>query len=512
MSRYLFSRFFTSKTPTFISDELNGFHRAIVRRRDGTLPVIAIPLRGSDVSVMRDPHTFFDSLCGGIARAQHRIVLSSLYIGRGPDTCHILEALNAAISAHPQIQVHFLLDFLRGTRSGHRKHWRKGKKRFSFHREKVSEVKYPASSVSQILPLLIAHPHNVRVSFYHTPDLYGLLERRVPHPLNECMGVQHTKFYCFDEDVLISGANLEDNYFLNRLDRYYSFSQNRLLSDFFCGLAKSVGKFSYELQLDGTLQMNPSLSLASHDDPTFKPKAKDEIDGYVNDFVEKTLAAAAAADSLSTPTDSVALISLQMAQIGIRQDEIVTNDLLEHTATSQWRTIFTSPYFNFPPSYRDVILRSTGDVTILVAAPKANGFFFGKGLLPCIPMMYCRLLKQFFDLGQKMRPQGSLHIAEWFVDGWTYHGKGMWWIKAGDTLPSVTNVGSSNYGVRSVNRDLEAQVTIITESEELRKEMGKEVDNLLANGKAVTAETFQREDYQVKTWVGFLTRWLKTYL
>ena len=37
--------------------------------------------------------------------------------------------------------------------------------------------------------------------------------------MNESAGVQHMKAYVFDNDVVMSGANLEDNYFTDRLDR-----------------------------------------------------------------------------------------------------------------------------------------------------------------------------------------------------------------------------------------------------------------------------------------------------
>ena len=37
--------------------------------------------------------------------------------------------------------------------------------------------------------------------------------------MNESVGVQHMKAYVFDDDVVMSGANLEDNYFTDRLDR-----------------------------------------------------------------------------------------------------------------------------------------------------------------------------------------------------------------------------------------------------------------------------------------------------
>ena len=38
--------------------------------------------------------------------------------------------------------------------------------------------------------------------------------------LNELLGVYHIKYYLFDDNVIISGANLADHYFENRRDRY----------------------------------------------------------------------------------------------------------------------------------------------------------------------------------------------------------------------------------------------------------------------------------------------------
>jgi phosphatidylserine/phosphatidylglycerophosphate/cardiolipin synthase-like enzyme len=37
--------------------------------------------------------------------------------------------------------------------------------------------------------------------------------------LGEVLGVHHQKIYIFDDRVVLSGANLEQNYFLNRRDR-----------------------------------------------------------------------------------------------------------------------------------------------------------------------------------------------------------------------------------------------------------------------------------------------------
>jgi CDP-diacylglycerol--glycerol-3-phosphate 3-phosphatidyltransferase len=51
-----------------------------------------------------------------------------------------------------------------------------------------------------------------------------------------------------------------------------------------------------------------------------------------------------------------------------------------------------------------------------------------------------------------------------------YHAKGLWYAPEGGS-PSITLIGSSNLGVRSAQRDLEAQLLILTENESLRKRM-----------------------------------------
>ena len=37
--------------------------------------------------------------------------------------------------------------------------------------------------------------------------------------MNEVVGVNHLKVYLFDDDVILSGANLSNTYFTNRQDR-----------------------------------------------------------------------------------------------------------------------------------------------------------------------------------------------------------------------------------------------------------------------------------------------------
>lgn len=48
---------------------------------------------------------------------------------------------------------------------------------------------------------------------------------------------------------------------------------------------------------------------------------------------------------------------------------------------------------------------------------------------------------------------------------------GLWLYLAGSSLPSLTLIGSPNFGYRSVHRDLEAQIAIVTESRALQQQL-----------------------------------------
>jgi CDP-diacylglycerol--glycerol-3-phosphate 3-phosphatidyltransferase len=60
-------------------------------------------------------------------------------------------------------------------------------------------------SLSLLMPLYEAHPQNVRLRFFHTPLLSGLLKRVLPERAAEIAGVQHIKAYLFDDDLIMSG-------------------------------------------------------------------------------------------------------------------------------------------------------------------------------------------------------------------------------------------------------------------------------------------------------------------
>ena len=48
---------------------------------------------------------------------------------------------------------------------------------------------------------------------------------------------------------------------------------------------------------------------------------------------------------------------------------------------------------------------------------------------------------------------------------------GLWYYLEGEDHPCLTLIGSPNFGYRSVHRDLEAQIAIVTENKELQAQL-----------------------------------------
>ena len=92
-------------------------------------------------------------------------------------------------------------------------------------------------------------------------------------------------------------------------------------------------------------------------------------------------------------------------------------------------------------------------------------------------------------------------MHEYQRPGWTFHAKGIWHYLPGQTLPSATLVGSPNFGFRSVEKDLEAQITVVTTNPELRRDIDAEQDRLFAQSTPVTEETFLLPERKIPTWV-----------
>jgi CDP-diacylglycerol--glycerol-3-phosphate 3-phosphatidyltransferase len=493
------------------------------------------PINANHVSIIDTPNHFLNSILNGIQNAKQRIILSSLYLGTGKNEEKIIENLNIALQRNPNLKLTILLDYLRGNRENDKKE----------------------SSVSTLKPLIKKFGKDrVCVSLYHTPNLSGIWVDLIPHRMNEVIGVQHMKLYMFDNDLLISGANLSDWYFIDRQDRYMLIKNQCELVDFYVGLVKEVQKFSYLVNDNGSIKFN-----TKHFNQNYEPiknplKFRENANLLINNYFMKHLIqnhhdskclheekGKCNNDELSHHhhhhhNDTWIFPTIQMGQINIRNEEEMINSVIQY-ANKNCDLSITSAYFNFTKEYANSVLHSNCEsINILTASPKSNGFYGSKGLSGMIPLAYDTMEQSFFQSIHKWKRNcenknnnqqltSNIHLFEYNRNNWTFHAKGLWLSPPSNnsllsnkeqlslypSLPCLTMIGSSNFGHRSKERDLETQIVLLTKNEKLRKSLKLEKDSLFQHSYQVTHSTFENQGRSTNSiYQFFINKFVRKFL
>jgi CDP-diacylglycerol--glycerol-3-phosphate 3-phosphatidyltransferase len=174
-------------------------------------------------------------------------------------------------------------------------------------------------------------------------------------------------------------ANLSHDYFTNRQDRYIEIKNSPEVADFFHQLVSTVKTCSLQLNKSNTTTMHPSFPFHPTQDTDggkkFINEASSRLLQFLDEYINK--------QTNILPSDSkgqtwvVPLI--QMLPYGIRQDEMVTSELLASLPKDSI-LLLASGYFNLTSEYINLILNSKACCDILTAHPSANGFYKAKGV------------------------------------------------------------------------------------------------------------------------------------
>jgi len=365
---------------------------------------------------------------------------------------------------------------------------------------------------------------------FHTPNLTGIRKSIVPRRVNEGWGLQHMKLYGVDDDLILSGANLSNDYFTNRQDRYHIFSCPHI-TDYFARIHHAVCKLSFSI-------LPPSKSedraagykmIWPSDNPSPSPLKNP------NAFKEQATTTFGSLMHLSSLAPKEDAKSSTLVYPLFQFTPILTTDtstelpalrkLLSLLATPAWtgsRWTFTAGYFNTTPEIRRLLLRSalncnTG--TIITASPWANGFYKSAGVSGMLPDGYTYLSKRFLQAVSRRGLNDYITLKEWRhgtvnePGGWTYHAKGIWVTLPGEQHigPSVSVVGSSNYTKRAYGLDLEANVAIVTRDEGLMKRLGREEQWLQEYATSMSQSDYDKPERKVR-WQVRAAMWIVALL
>jgi CDP-diacylglycerol--glycerol-3-phosphate 3-phosphatidyltransferase len=353
---------------------------------------------------------------------------------------------------------------------------------------------------------------------YHTSNLNGLRKAVVPKRVNEGWGLQHMKLYGFDDEVILSGANLSVDYFTNRQDRYHLYSSKQA-TDYFSDIHHALCQLSFRCEADD----NPSgfsLSWPSDNKISLERDSKNEkVEMTVPSPLEDPAGYDKATASLfakliappstpqKPPSTSTSLYPVLILPRAHNTELPAVKYLFSQPYPRGSSYLFTAGYFNPHPSITSSLLglssarpdREPVPGTVLTASPWANGFYGSKGVSGMLPGGYTILARRFISAVNQTCPPSILRLREWRLGtvgrphGWTYHAKGLWFTLPGadDALtagPSITLIGSSNYTVRSYMLDTEAGGLLLTRDPGLQAQLAREQATLLEHTREVQAQ------------------------
>lgn len=517
----------------------------------------AFPVHSDNVRIITEPAEFYEVLLERINSANTRISLASLYLGNGKLEQQLVRAVQARLSSTPSLSVQWLLDYTRGSRQPGSS--RQVLQPLLGHANcQVSLFHTPElrGLVRRLLPqrwneivglqhmklyifddaLLISGANLSADYFTQRQDRYFLVTAasELCDFLQAVVTVvaRHSILLVADGSVTLHPQGIHHP-FLGNKRKYCEAVEADVRRLWLSEITRSVDRI---VALNTDLQqgsISEDISSSSQCSKTFplppRLRALGQTTAETNPSLVPSSAAsqvrrnlsrdATAAGSVlsSRPPDTLVFPTLQMNSFNIRYDAAVTKRLLS-SASADSLLHLASGYFNLTNAYMDCLLQSTdARCSILSAHPEANGFLGASGVAGAIPAAYTQLARSFLSRVAALGQERRLQLWEYRRSGWTFHAKGLWYTEPnstspdgrgevgdGDVLPApcLSLVGSPNFGWRSVYRDLESQLVVVTGNPELQQRLGAERAGLFGSASLVRRkETFAQPDRYVKFWV-----------
>lgn len=381
-----------------------------------------IPINGADLAIIEEPKSFFQTILNQIRRCKHRICLSSLYLGVNKNEKDLIETIYNQLDNEASLRVDIALDANRARRPDAN-----------------------GQSSLSVLSKLNSFDSRITINLIETrrKNLINGLISRIPR-WNEIVSTYHSKFLVFDDNIILTGANLSSVYFDLRKDRYLLLKNSPLLANY---LSDSL--------------LTTTTRLAA---------IRDHIYGVNKKYVEHIH------DLQLNASDTYAMPLSQFGSLGMndKEDFIV---FLDSIKTKDARLFLSSGYFNPSPKMSSILIDSA-----LVASEGANNFGTGQGLMKYIPKLYSALYKDYLDRHHEC--QMKLYNKK----DWSFHAKGLWLENLDDIYIHI--IGSSNYNNRSSFRDFESQIVILTRNKKLIKCLQEERRALWFDSCSVRDEHF----------------------
>eukprot|EP01127_Copromyxa_protea_P011489 TRINITY_DN2887_c0_g1_i2.p1 TRINITY_DN2887_c0_g1~~TRINITY_DN2887_c0_g1_i2.p1 ORF type:complete len:352 (-),score=56.92 TRINITY_DN2887_c0_g1_i2:25-1080(-) len=314
-------------------------------------------------------------------------------------------------------------------------------------------------------------------------------------------------FYLVFNELLIFRANLQDQYFTDRQDRYLHARVCPDLVSYYSNLVGVISELSFHLNSNGDVVFPEGLPRPDVQPDLWKSQARSKLLTFLENEKAATLTS-----TEQVPSSTWIFPTVQAGPLGIMQDSDITKHILDVYPNGALPDMtLTSPYFNLTSEYQKSLLDTHTKISessshekdipgtkIIVAAPSASGFYGSKGLSYWIPALYSKSLQNFVSRVTALFANKKTNITflEYDRKHWTFHAKGLWLFgKSEDVM--LTLIGSPNLSNRSVYKDLESQFLLVTRDPALIHQFQKEREEIMSDGKTPNASSWTEKDRQL---------------
>ncbi|HZX71773.1 MAG TPA: CDP-diacylglycerol--serine O-phosphatidyltransferase [Rhodanobacter sp.] len=368
-------------TPVRLARRLLPFPRRAHGVPDA-LPAFAVP--ADAITCLSDPAAFRQTLLQLIGQAIRRIVIVTLYLQDDDAGREVLEALYAAKSARPELQISVFVDW---------------------HRAQRGLIGKDKSEGNAGMYRACARRLGDGVA------IYG-----VPVQSRELFGVLHLKGFVIDDTLLYSGASLNDVYLARhgryRLDRYHLLRHAALAESMVDFIHRHIASSAAVRRLNVTRV--PSTRSLQPEIRRLRQQLQQAHYGVPSE----------------TPAPGEVAVTplLGFGRTGNTLDAV----LLALLRDTRERVILLTPYFNLPRPVRLVLgqlLRRGCRIDIMVGDKTASDFFIPPEqpftTIGLLPYLYENNLRRFARTHRRQIDAGQLNLHLWRDGDNSYHLKGL---------------------------------------------------------------------------------------
>ena len=403
---------------------------AFLRKKTVLTQLPKLRMHAESFTTLHQAADFRLCLLQAIAQAQHRIYITTLYMEHDEAGQEVLDALFAAKLRKQTLDIRVMVDWHRAQRG------------------RIGE-----------------HPGTCNATWYRTQALRNSLEvpiYGIPVQTRELFGVLHLKGVIIDDQVLYSGASI-NNFYLHKQDKYrfdrYHLIRNQALAD---AMTRYINQEFFN---------DPAVFRLDKPAPTTRSIRKE-----IRAFRDKIHHSQYQIESQTGGEDELAISPI----IGVGNGNVLNRVILELIAHAENSLFICTPYFNFPRALVLAISKALQRgvcIDIVVGDKTANDFYIPPckpfRIIGALPYLYEMNLRRFAKRQQHHISTRNLRVHQWKDGENTYHLKG---IFSDQYYMLLTG---NNLNPRAFRLDMENALLISDPKAELKEQNKHEQENIL---------------------------------